>query len=221
MTELLGETISTDLSGSPMTTFDAITRLKEGNARFVANVRGVDAILSQVRRADFVAGASPFAIILGCSDSRVPAELVFDQGLGALFVIRVAGNIVAPSQLASIEFAAQRMGTPLAVVMGHTGCGAVEATVDDLLQPHAPQEMNLSSILQRVRPAVMPLMHTELVRDRAALSRAAVRANVIASVNQVRHGTPLIENLVTNGKLTVVGAEYDLATGVVDFFEGL
>lgn len=221
MTELLGETLPTDLSGTPMTTLDAITRLKEGNGRFVANVRGVDAILSQIRRADFVAGQSPFAIILGCSDSRVPAELVFDQGLGALFVIRVAGNIVAPSQLASIEFAAQRMGTPLAVVMGHTGCGAVEATVDDLLQPHAPQEMNLSSILQRVRPAVMPLLHTELVKDRAALSRAAVRANVIASVNQVRHGTPLIENLVTNGKLTVVGAEYDLATGVVDFFEGL
>lgn len=202
------------------TAAEAILRLKEGNARFVANVRGADAILSQVRRADLVAGQHPFAIILGCSDSRVPAELVFDQGLGALFVIRVAGNIVAPSQLASIEFAAQRMGTPLVVVMGHTGCGAVDATLDDLLRPDQPLEMNLSSILQRVRPAVQPLLATELVKDRAALTRAAVRANVIASVNQVRRGTPLCEALVASGKLKVVGAEYDLATGAVEFFEG-
>src|SRR5947207_5008990 len=111
---------------------EALEKLKQGNARFIANVRGAEPILSQVRRADFVHGQNPFAVVLGCSDSRVPAEIVFDQGLGDLFVIRVAGNIVAPSQVGSVEFAAERYATRLVVVMGHSQCGAILATLEEL-----------------------------------------------------------------------------------------
>src|SRR5512134_558202 len=118
---------------------DALDRLREGNHRFVSNIRSLDTLLSHTRRADLVAGQQPFAIVLGCSDSRVPAELVFDQGFGDLFVIRVAGNIVAPSQVGSVEFAASRFGTRLVVVMGHTQCGAIIATLEELQRPAADQ----------------------------------------------------------------------------------
>src|SRR5262249_28010360 len=163
---------------------------------------------------------APFACILGCSDSRVPAEIVFDQGLGALFVIRVAGNIVAPSQLGSVEFAAELLKTRLVVVLGHTHCGAIGATLDTLTGQGPFQSGNLMSIVERIRPAVQPLMRTELARDRPALAREAMRANVRAAANQIRHGTALMERLVSEG-LMVVGAEYDLATGAVEFCVGV
>ena len=165
------------------------------------------------------AGQEPFAIILGCSDSRVPAEIVFDQGLGDLFVIRVAGNIVAPSQVGSVEFAAERYGTRLVVVLGHSQCGAILATIDELKRPTINQSRNLHSIVDRVRPAVEPLLRTELQRDPDALVRDAVRANVQSSVSQLRHGSEMLEQLIEKHSLVVVGAEYSLETGVVDFFE--
>lgn len=202
---------------------DALTRLREGNARFVANVRSIDALASLSRRIDPAMQQRPFAIILGCADSRAPAETIFDQGLGDLFVIRVAGNIVAPSQIGSVEFAAERFGTQLVVVMGHSHCGAIAATVEGM-QPadDAPApSRNLLSITDRIAPAVAPLMHTELVKDRPALLRAATRANVAASCNHLRHGSRLLEELSLKNGLVVVGAEYDLATGVVDFFDGV
>lgn len=199
---------------------EALERLREGNRRFASNVRSLEALLSHVKRSELVAGQRPFAIILGCSDSRVPAELIFDQGLGDLFVIRVAGNVVAPSQIGSVEFAATRFGTRLVVVLGHTGCGAVEATVDALTNPELPQSRNLSSIVDRIRPAVASLLETELRHDRAALLRAAVRANVRASVNQLRNSSEIIERLIAGNGLRVIGADYSLETGVVDFFEG-
>ena len=199
---------------------EALERLREGNLRFSSNVRSLDALMSHTRRADLVAGQEPFAIVLGCSDSRVPAELVFDQGLGDLFVIRVAGNIVAPSQIGSVEFAATRYDTRLVVVLGHSQCGAILATLDELRRPAGNQSPSLRSIVDRVRPSVETLFATELRHDTDALVRQAVRANVRASVNQLRHGSEILEGLVHHGGMLVVGAEYSLETGIVDFFEG-
>jgi carbonic anhydrase len=149
----------------------------------------------------------------------VPAEIIFDQGLGDLFVIRVAGNIIAPSLVGSVEFAAARFGTPLVVVLGHTQCGAIAATVEELTQHGGAQSPNLQSIVNRVRPSVLPLMNTELRHDLHALSREAVRANIRASTNHLRHGSELMENLIEQKGFRVVGAEYSLETGVVDFFD--
>ena len=200
---------------------DALARLREGNSRFVADVRSLDTLTSQARRRELAAGQEPFAIILGCSDSRVPADIVFDQGLGDLFVIRVAGNIVAPSQVGSVEFAAERFGTRLVVVLGHSRCGAILATLEELGHPREGQSRNLRSIVDRIRPSVEALLATELRHDADALVREAVRANIRASANHLRHGSEVLEQLIQNDGLLVVGAEYSLETGVVDFFEGV
>jgi carbonic anhydrase len=199
----------------------ALARLREGNRRFAAGANLVDRLSSRSRRAELVTGQQPFAIVLGCSDSRVPAEIVFDQGLGDLFVIRVAGNIVAPSQIGSVEFAAEAFGTRLVVVLGHSQCGAILATLDELSRPRETQSRNLRSIVDRVRPSVEPLLGTELRNDRDALVSAAVRANVRASANQLRHGSEIVERLIERDGLLVVGAEYSLETGVVDVFDGV
>jgi carbonic anhydrase len=198
---------------------EALERLREGNLRFAANVRGSDAFVSHTRRAELASGQQPFAIILGCSDSRVPAEIVFDQGLGDLFVIRVAGNIVAPSQVGSVEFSAARYSTRLVVVLGHSQCGAILATLEELLTPSENQSHNLRAIVDRVRPSVETLLHTELRHDSDALVREAVRANIRASVNHLRHGSRVLEELIQREGLLVVGAEYSLESGVVEFFE--
>ena len=198
---------------------EALARLREGNRRFVSGVRSLDALLSPARRAALAAEHQPFAIILGCSDSRVPAELIFDQGLGDLFVIRVAGNIVAPSQVGSVEFAAARFGTPLVVVLGHTQCGAILATLDEVRSRtnHSP---NVRSIVDRIRPSVETLLATGLGGDEDRLVQEAERANVRASADHLRHGSALLEELIQDGRLAVVGAEYSLETGEVDFFDG-
>jgi carbonic anhydrase len=200
---------------------EALERLREGNDRFVSEVRSHGALTSQTRRNELTAGQEPFAIILGCSDSRVPAELVFDQGLGDLFVIRVAGNIVAPSQVGSVEFAAARYGTRLVVVLGHSQCGAVQATLEELHQTTEHQSRNLRSIVDRVRPSVEALLATDLRHDADALLRQAVRANIRASVDHLRHGSEVLEQLIQGNGLGVVGGEYSLETGVVDFFDGM
>ena len=200
---------------------EALERLREGNRRFVSDVRGSAALVTQTRRSELADGQEPFAIILGCSDSRVPAEIVFDQGLGDLFVIRVAGNIVASSQIGSVEFAAERFGTPLVVVLGHSRCGAVLATLEELMRPREKQSRNLRSIVDRIRPSVEGLLATELRHDSETLVRHAVRANIRASANQVRHGSEVLEELIKKGRVLVVGAEYSLETGVVDFFDGV
>jgi carbonic anhydrase len=198
---------------------EALTRLREGNRRFVAGVRSLDAMLSPTRRAELATKQRPFATILGCSDSRVPAELVFDQGLGDLFVIRVAGNIVSPSQVGSVEFAAEMFETPLVVVLGHTQCGAIVAAIAETRQPtsHSP---NVRSIVDRVRPAVETVLATGAKLSEEELMHQAVRANVRASVDHLRHASALLERLIQDGKLLVVGAEYSLETGEVDFFDG-
>src|SRR6202521_5932441 len=200
---------------------DALEPLREGNRRFVSDVRSRDTLTSQARRNEVAAGQQPFAIILGCSDSRVPAEIVFAQGLGCLFVIRVAGNIVASSQVGSVEFAAARFGTRLVVVLGHSQCGAVLATLEELQQPTDSQSRHLRSIVDRVRPSVEALLATELRHDPEALVRQAVRANIRVSANQLRHGSEVLEQLIQKDGLLVVGAEYSLETGVVEFFNGV
>src|SRR5213596_2172433 len=166
---------------------EALERLREGNRRFVSGARSSDTRTSQTRRSELAAGQEPFAIILGCSDSRVPAEIVFDQGLGDLFVIRVAGNIVAPSQVGSVEFAAERFGTPLVAVLGHSRCGAILATLEELVRPKPDQSRNLRSIVDRVKPSVETLLATELSHDRDTLVHHAVRANISVSANHLRH----------------------------------
>jgi carbonic anhydrase len=198
---------------------EALARLREGNRRFVSGVQDGDVEAGRTRHIDLAAGQEPFAIILGCSDSRVPAELVFDQGLGDLFVIRVAGNIVASSQVGSVEFAAERFGTPLVVVLGHSRCGAVEATLEELKRPRETQSRNLRSIVDRIRPAVEVLLATELKHDAETLMKLAIRTNVRASVNHLRHGSEILEHLIERDGLQIVGAEYSLETGIVDFFE--
>ncbi|MGK2961814.1 MAG: carbonic anhydrase [Gemmatimonadaceae bacterium] len=198
----------------------ALERLKEGNLRFASSVNGPDEFLTQSRRAELMQSQEPFAIVLGCSDSRVPAEIVFDQGLGDLFVIRVAGNIVAPSQVGSVEFAVDRFRTRLVVVLGHSQCGAILATIEELQRPREKQSRNLQAIVDRVRPSVEELLETELGKDHDELVHHAVRANIRASVNHLRHGSELIEELIRDDGLMVVGAEYSLETGRVEFFEG-
>ena len=199
----------------------ALARLREGNRRFVTQVQEPDARVHRSRRAELVKVQSPCAIVLGCSDARVPAELVFDQGLGDLFVIRVAGNIIAPSLVGSVEFAAARFGTRLVVVLGHSECGAILATIDELRRPTENQSRNLRAIVDRVRPSVEGLLETDLRHDLAALREQAVRANVRVSANHLRHGSEVLEQLIHREGLLVVGAEYFVETGVVEFFDGV
>lgn len=201
-----------------LTATEALARLRDGNRRFVANQANTESIVHARRAA---AGQEPFAIILGCSDSRVPAELVFDQGFGDLFVIRVAGNIVAPSQVGSVEFAASRFGTRLVVVLGHSGCGAITATLEEMTGRATSQSRNLGSIVNRVRPSIETLLSGRHVHDEPALIRDAVRANVLASVHQLRHGSQLLEQLSRDDGLLVMGAEYSLETGVVAFLDSV
>jgi carbonic anhydrase len=197
----------------------ALAALREGNGRFVAGL-GHDTGSSAIRRRVLPAEQEPIAIILVCSDARVPAEIVFDQGLGDLFVIRVAGNIVAPSQVGSVEFAAAAFGTRLVVVLGHSNCGAIHATVDQLTRPSTDQSPNLRSIVNRIRPAVEGLIERG-AGDRQQLVRQAVRANIRMSANHLRHGSEVLEQAIARDGLLVVGAEYSLESGVVEFFDGV
>ncbi len=196
---------------------EALARLQAGNARFTANLRGTDEFVAHTRRPELKLIQEPFAIILGCSDARVPAELIFDQGLGDLFVIRVAGNIIAPSLVGSVEFAAERFHTRLVVVLGHTQCGAIEATLEELRRPTENQSRNLRAIVERVRPSVEGLLRMDPALDEVALRRRATRANIAASVDHLRHGSEVLEQLIETNGLVVVGAEYSIETGVVEF----
>ncbi len=198
----------------------ALERLREGNRRFASDDLTSEAAINTSRRRQVATSQEPFAIILGCSDSRVPSEIIFDQGLGDLFVIRVAGNIVAPSQIGSVEFAADRFGTRLVVVLGHSTCGAIQATLEELARPSEARSRNLSSIVDRVRPCVEPLLSPDAEPlDPAELRRRAVRANIRASVRDLRGGSDIVERLIRDDGLLVVGAEYSLETGLVEFLD--
>jgi carbonic anhydrase len=198
---------------------EALAKLREGNARFAAKVISIDTLARVLRRDDLARAQQPFAIVLGCSDARAPAELVFDQGLGDLFVIRVAGNLVSPSQVGSVEFAAERFGTRLVVVMGHTHCGAVAATLEAVEGGAAHASANVRFIVDRVRSAVESVREAAPGQDRPTLLRAAMRANVRVGADHLRHGSPLLERLIEKDGVLVVGAEYDVESGLVDFFD--
>ena len=197
---------------------EALQRLREGNARFVQHVVSLDALLSHARRAEQAREQHPFAVVLGCSDSRAPAEFIFDQGLGDLFVIRVAGNIAAPSQVGSIEFAIERFGIELVVVLGHSNCGAVRATLDHCFRPEQTSA-GLRAIVDRMSPALLPLTHSiGAGAQETALMAQAVRANVRATIAALNAGSPLLEERMRQGRLRVVGADYDLESGKVEYF---
>lgn len=194
--------------------------LKAGNERYVRRLadnrlEAKPPILTQVQ--------DPVAVILGCSDARVPVEMVFDQGLGDLFVIRVAGNVVAPSQIGSVEFAIAKFNTKLVVVLGHSHCGAVTACVEALINPNQNNMPNLQSIVDRIRPSVYNLHEISTASgtpvDADELVKRAIRTNVRMSVGQLKHGSRFLEDMVNQGELMIIGAEYDLQTGRVQFFE--
>jgi len=200
----------------PLSPEAALSRLVAGNGRF-RGATGASAarnwspqIAQQAQR--------PFAIVLGCSDSRTPVEILFDQGFGDLFVVRIAGNIVAPSGVGSIEFAASQFDTRLVVVMGHSRCGAVTATVKALQTGLGSESKNIRSITDRIAPHIEMLVKPG---DPAQIVRDAVRANIRASVNQLRHGSQILEDLVLSGHVRIVGAEYDIDTGAVEFLDGV
>jgi carbonic anhydrase len=203
-----------------ITAEDAIERLREGNRRFVSDEVSEETLASREHRAGAATPQNPFAIILACSDSRVPTELIFDRGIGDLFVIRVAGNIVAPSQIGSIEYAAKQFNTRLVVVLGHSNCGAIIATLQELALKDSHRSPNLRAIVDRVRPAVEPILNVDSDVDDEAVIEQCVRANVRASVEQLQHGSLILEQLIEAGDLRIVGAEYSIETGDIEFFEG-
>jgi len=200
---------------------EALRRLEEGNRRFVEQTPFLVQRCDAARRAELVSGQSPFAIVIGCSDARVPAEIVFDQGLGDLFVVRVAGNVVAPSQLASVELAAERFGTRLVVVLGHSQCGAVVATLEELRRPPGERSERMRAIVDRVRPAAEPVLEGADRLGAPEILARVVRANVRNAADHVRHGSRVLERLQAEDGLRVVGAEYALETGAVEFFDGV
>jgi len=198
---------------------DALEKLREGNRRFVSDEVSEETLASREHRAGAATPQNPFAIILACSDSRVPTELIFDRGIGELFVIRVAGNIVAPSQIGSIEFAAEQFGTRLVVVLGHSDCGAITATLKELGLQESHRSPNLRAIVDRIRPAVEPVLHSHNGLNDDAVFDECIRANIQASVEHLRSGSEILERLIDTGDLEVVGAKYSIETGYIEFFE--
>jgi len=210
-----------------MQPIEALQTLKEGNQRYLSGACEA----GQSGPHEFLSSQQPFAIILGCSDSRVPAEMIFDQGFGRLFVIRVAGNVVAPAQTGSVEFAVQQFKSPLVVVLGHSNCGAVAAThsncgavaatIAQLESPDTAFTPNVQSIVDRISPAVSTLLETQPGTDKQTLTEHAIRANIRHAADQLRHGSPVLEERIASNELLVVGAEYSLETGTVDFFDAV
>ena len=198
---------------------DALENLREGNGRFVSASSDKNNPGNHPHQFRPLDRQEPFAIILGCSDSRVPTEIVFDQGIGDLFVIRVAGNIVTTSQTGSIEFAAEQFGIRLVVVLGHTMCGAIQATLEELQNPREPRSKNLQAIVNCISPSLESLLETDRQENPETLLNQAMRRNVENSVNQLQHQSPILKKQIDEGGLTVVGAEYCVENGVVNFFD--
>ena len=207
------------MTTASVTPDEALRRLREGNLRFANDTRSVASFVSQLNRSAHATAQKPYASILTCSDSRVPAEIIFDQGIGDLFVIRVAGNVVAPSLIGSVEFAAATFDTRLVVVMGHTSCGAVKATLDVLRKSTTVPSENIRDIVERIRPSARSVLDAAGNSTDEQLLGKAVRANVLSSADHLRHGSRVLEQMVSSGMVVVVGAEYNLSTGVVDFFD--
>lgn len=193
---------------------EAIKLLKEGNQRFVANKRQIDP-----HGDDHAVDENPIAIVLGCSDHRAPPDIVFDRGLGDLFVIRVAGNIVTPTQLGTIEFAAQTFGPRLIVVMGHSRCGAIQATIQTRHKNATPGSPNLDSIIKRMLPAIDAHLDSETDPTDLDFIRQVTHTNVFNSIRDLRAHSQIIADLMDNDNLLIVGAYYDMVSGRVEFIE--
>lgn len=198
----------------------ALEKLMEGNSRFVRGLRSVESLATHSRRLELAEeGQKPFAIVLSCADSRVPSELVFDCGLGELFVVRVAGNIVAPSLIGSIEFAAQKFGTELCIVMGHTQCGAITASVNAVLTNSRPLSSNIQKIVSQIEPSVRESLKVGGLSE-AELVAATTKENIRNSVHQLVRESPVLSDLISENRFRIVGANYDLHSGAVQFFTG-
>ena len=200
---------------------DALAALRAGNRRYLAGDLERCRPLGPDERKSSLDGQDPLAVVIGCSDSRVPVELLFDQGAGDLFVIRVAGNVIGCSQVGSIEYAVEQLGTRLVVVLGHTRCGAVNATLELQDRTDISVPKNLGTIVDRIRVAIQDLIASDLGRDPEELARAAVRENIRSVARELRENSEVISRLVASDGLVVLGAEYSLETGEVDFFDGL
>ncbi len=211
-----------NLNTETMITADqAIERLREGNRRYVSDDPSRVLQSESTIRSQLVQGQSPFAVVLGCSDSRAPVELLFDQGPGDLFVVRVAGNIAGPDQVGSIEFAVAEFGTPLVVVLGHSYCGAINASLDFLAAPSEDLSPNILGIANHILPSIEPLTQVTPPLEREDLVRQSVRRNVSTEVRRLRETSDILARSIRENGLLVVGADYSLDTGAVDFFEGL
>ncbi len=195
---------------------EALQALKDGNGRYVDELRRHGSGVDAGRRLHLTDGQNPLAVVIGCSDSRVPVEIIFDQGLGDLFVIRVAGNIVRTSQIESVEFAVAELGTPLVVVLGHEGCGAVTAAVEELRSDTPPLELRLPTLMESLRPVVEPLLEGGAPPPPEFID-TVVRANVKHAVATLRESSPLVAGKEAAGDLLLVGAEYALGGGEVVF----
>ena len=201
-----------------MTPTQALQLLREGNRRFVAGHCTRNVSQGHLGCVEPLRERAPLAIVLGCSDSRVPLELIFDQEFGALFLVRVAGSIATPSQVGSIEFAVQRFDTPLVVVLGHARCGAVAAAVDDMLAPSAGLSPNLEVIAGHIRPSVQKAMECGSADDRDGLVEAAVEVSVGDTAGKLRNGSEVLKERISDGRLIITGAKYSLRTGAVEFY---
>ena len=191
----------------------AIALLKEGNERFVANKKADRDLLEQVKQT--TSGQYPFATILSCIDSRVSAELVFDQGVGDIFSARVAGNIVNEDLLGSMEFACKLAGTKVIVVLGHTSCGAVKGACDDAKMG------NLTTLLHKIKPAVRAITEPadENLRNskNTAFVNQVAEKNVHLTIDDIRSLSPVLKDMEDNGEIAIVGAMYDISDGKVHF----
>ena len=207
------------MDGERISAEEALKRLRRGNRRFIEGRSEV--VTDDRRRLELSAGQRPFAVVLGCADSRVPVEHIFDQGLGDLFVIRVAGNLVTPTITGSVEYAVANCGSRLVVVLGHTQCGAIAAAVNEIVTGERLESDNLRALTTRIHPVVETLRDSGQFVDSDALRQEAVRANVWASVNQLQSDSEFIAQEVQNGSIKIVGAEYSLKNGTVTFFHGV
>jgi len=188
----------------------ALEKLKAGNQKYV-NSDNTPA------NHEYIAEQKPFAVVLSCADSRVPAEAIFNQGVGDIFVVRVAGNIATPSQIGSIEFACENFGSSLIVVLGHSGCGAIKASIGCSENGTDGLSPSLKSIVDEILPAIEPVLNNAEIKP-AELLQASTKANVEKTILDITNKSSLLKGLVDQGNLEIIGAEFSVETGLVNFY---
>jgi carbonic anhydrase len=199
-------------AGSNISTETALKKLLDGNRCFVQNKLKIKEKSTASVRRGLASGQHPYAVILSCSDSRVPPEVIFDKGLGELFVVRDAGNVVSPVVLGSIEYGVQHLGARLIMVLGHSQCGAVKAALDST----GREDSNVKAIIEKITPCVK--LARRQTKDKSRLLDAAIDLNIKRSAQMLTRESPLIDKLVHSGKVRIVCAKYDLKGGTVSLF---